>query len=456
MQKPRVLVADLDKSFLQSLAQGASQLELMTCTSQKEAQLAIADHKHQFSAVCLNTNLCDPFALPLVRFVRVHRPSTPLYLLGDSPEGTLSPNELHPLHIQALLMKPITPESLFQKLIPGSFFNLAEALEVAKSEKTMAGETKEAADDTMHAIEAKSFLCGQKSFFDIYVKLSAGKFVMIVKAGDNFEPDRVASYVKKGVMEFYIRRDAQLYYLQYCDKMTEAILQNSQISTEAKTGFVMNLGNETYDYMKSAGISESSLVLAQGFVKQANILVGKTGLRKISEVHAFLSNLNLADHGASCAMVTSLMVKSMGFEDEKVTGLIALGAFLHDVGMASLPEAIQKKEEQEEMFLPQEREVYETHPKLGADILAKVPHMNPLVLQIALQHHERRTRKGFPNKLGSGAISNAAEMVGLADLFLRVMRREDKDPLETIRKQYYDDFSLKTIDAFLKAMKPGA
>ncbi len=453
MEKPRVLVADLDESFLEDLRKESGQFELVASTNQKNTQLSIADPKARFSAICLNLNLCEPYALPLVRFVKCHRPSSPLYLMSDLAPSPLQKEELNSLHIQELIEKPVTPQKLFQILIPGNYFNFTEALEVAKSNTLKTGETKDVEDEKMHGIDAKSFLCGQKSFFDLFVRLSSGRFVMILKAGDQFEPESLLNYIKRGVTEFYIRREAQLFYLQYCDKMTEAILKSNQFSPETKVGQVMNLGGETFGYLKSAGISESTLNVAQNFVKQANYLVAQTGLGKLSEVKSFLENMDLCDHGASTVMITSIVINSMGFRDEKVTGLIAMGAFLHDIGMFSLPAELRSKAESDAFLTPEERETYESHPRLGAEILAKVPHMNPLVPQIALQHHERRTRKGFPNKLGSGAISTAAEIVGLSETFLKAVKSGAADPVEVIRKNHSDDFSLKIIDAFLKAFQ---
>jgi|GEM_PF-3419552 len=455
IQKPRVLFADQDKSFLDDLGSNSAQVELVSSQTMKQAQLAITDTKSRFSAICLNVNICEPHAIPLVRFVKAYRPASPLYLISDTAPGPLQREELDSLHVQGIFEKPIKPQALFERIIPGSYFNLADTLKVGQAEEIQAGDDKVAADETMHSIDAQAFLCGQKSFFDVYVRIAKGKYVMIVKAGDLFEPERVAAYIKKGVSEFYIRKEAQLYYLQYCDKITEAILLNEKVAPQVKVKQVMNLGNETYGYLKAAGISETTLGVAQSFVKQANYLVKSTGLGKISEVQSFLNNIDLADHGASCVMITSMVVKSMGFTDEKVTGLISLGAFLHDVGMLGLSETIRAKELSGEEFTEEERMQYETHPQLGADILTKIPHINALVPQIALQHHERRTRRGFPNKLGSGTISNAAEMVGLADAFLTLLRADGgvRTPLEIIKKDYGDSFSLKVLDAFLKAFQ---
>lgn len=453
MQKPHVLIADVDDNFLKFLEQESSQVQITAIRDKRGAQLAIADTKVRFSAICLNVNLCSPLALPLVRHVKCHRPAAPLYLLSDNT-SPLMQEELNQLHIHDLIQKPVTPQQLLQRLIPGSYFNLAEAVKLGQADTAKAGDEREVAEDKMHPIDAKSFLCGQKSFFDLFVKLGAGKFVMILKAGDAFEPARLMNYLNRGVEEFYIKKEAQLFYLQYCDKMTEAIVQSASVPNEIKVAQVANLGNETFNYLKSAGVSEMTLSTAQGFVRQAHQLIRKNGLSKLSEVQAFLNDPTLADHGTATVMITSMMVKAMGFNDDKVTSLIATGALLHDIGMLSLPEELRKKaEENADALEGAEREQYEKHPALGAEILQKVPHINPLIPQIASQHHERRTRKGFPNKLGPGAISSASEMVGLAEVFLKVVRsaKGNRSALEVVRRQHGDEFSLKIIDSFLKS-----
>lgn len=455
MQKPHILVADHDDKFLEYLEKEKNQVEVTAIRDQKSAQLAIADSRIRYSAICLNINLCSPLALPLVRHVKAYRPGAPLYLLSDVAPSPLKKAELEALHIQALIQKPVTPQQLVQTLIPGSYFNLAEALELGKHDEAKTGDAREVPDENMHPIEAKSFLCGRKSFFDLFVKLGSGRFVMVLKAGDDFDPQRLINYLSRGVEEFYIKKEAQLFYLQYCDKMTAAIVEAKNVPNDTKINQVMNLGSETFAYLKAAGVSEATLSSAQGFVKQANLLIRKGAISKLADVQFFLENAALADHGTATVIVTSMMIKSMGFNDDKVTGLIATGALLHDIGLLSLDEALRKKaDENPESLTPEEREKYERHPLAGAELLQKVPHINPLIPQIALQHHERRTRKGYPNKLGPGAIASAAEMVGLAETFLECAKRPaDGSPLEQIKRFHADEFSLKIVDSFFKSFE---
>ena len=230
MLKPRVLVADNDEKFLQLLQSEKSQVDVTTTTDLRSTQLAIADVNVRYSAICLSTSLCDPMGIPLVKHAKTYRPSTAVYLLSSADKAQLNAGDLTGLHIQSEIHKPVTSQTFLQILVPVSYFNLADALEVSRTDLTKAGESREADDGQMHAIDAKSFLCGQKSFFDLFVKIADKKYVMLLKAGDAFEPERLLTYLKRGVTSFYIKKEAQLYYLQYCDKITSAILESSSVS----------------------------------------------------------------------------------------------------------------------------------------------------------------------------------------------------------------------------------
>jgi HD-GYP domain-containing protein (c-di-GMP phosphodiesterase class II) len=85
----------------------------------------------------------------------------------------------------------------------------------------------------------------------------------------------------------------------------------------------------------------------------------------------------------------------------------------------------------------------------------KIPAVNPLVAQIVRQHHERRDRRGYPGKLGPGAITPVAEIVGIADSFQEFAARNKSDPdfhpLREMEKSQFDRFSLPIVEAFQKA-----
>ena len=65
---------------------------------------------------------------------------------------------------------------------------------------------------------------------------------------------------------------------------------------------------------------------------------------------------------------------------------------------------------------PEEFEIMKTHTVKGAEIVATVPDLRPII-PIVRSHHERWDGKGYPDGLGGEAISPLARVVALADAF---------------------------------------
>ena len=105
---------------------------------------------------------------------------------------------------------------------------------------------------------------------------------------------------------------------------------------------------------------------------------------------------------------------------------MGLAALLHDIGLESLPKEIQAKREEE--MTPDELELYQTHPFLGMDILRRIPGIDPVVIQAVGQHHERRTGKGYPGRLGANSINLVSETIGLSEELVIQMERAVANP----------------------------
>lgn len=93
--------------------------------------------------------------------------------------------------------------------------------------------------------------------------------------------------------------------------------------------------------------------------------------------------------------------------------LIRIGTPLHDIGKIGIDDAILRKPDR---LTLEEFEIMKTHTVKGAEIIATVPDLQP-VLPIVRSHHERWDGKGYPDGLGGEAISPLARVVALADAF---------------------------------------
>src|SRR5206468_3631206 len=65
---------------------------------------------------------------------------------------------------------------------------------------------------------------------------------------------------------------------------------------------------------------------------------------------------------------------------------------------------------------PEEFEAMKLHTVKGAEILATVPDLHP-VIPIARSHHERWDGRGYPDGLAGEAISPLARIVAVSDAF---------------------------------------
>lgn len=448
--KPSVLIVDPDEEFLKAFdKENWGTVDVHTAAERKAAQLKIADRKVFFTALCVNATVCDPFAIPLVRFAKVHRPATPLYLLTEDDPAELRGGLVDELRVENLFVKPVKPKDLINNVFPYTLFEMEKIVDLARQDQTAADTTLNAEDAKMHAISAKDFLCGSKSFFDVFVRLASGKYLKLLKAGDQFDASRVKAYLQKGVTHFYMKKEAQEVYLQYCDKITEKLLAEVSVPMDIKVDQVMNFGKETMDYLQDRGFNEMTVQTAQQFVKHAGSLASQL---KSGVLDSFLNQIALANHGSGTLMILSLLMESLGYKDRKTTEVIALGGLFHDIGLMKMPEKFQ--DEQADDWTEAELAEFHRHPIVGEQILKDIRRINPLVPQVVLQHHERRTKNGFPHQLGPGAISPVSEMIGISETFNQLIRRAAQnpqlDPVKEMERNHFDSFSFPVMEAFQK------
>lgn len=451
---PILAVLDNDEPFLDSFKSlNSSHFRVELAANSKDAQALLADQSKPILATCVSEQLCSPCGLPIIRFAKSMRPAMPVYYLETSEKSLLGDEELQHLHIERCLKKPINAQQLVDQIFPVSAsFNFTLANEIASQENSKIDSALTLKEGGMYPIATRSFLCGSKSFFDVYVRMKEDKFVKILKANEEFDRDRIMQYMKKGVQFFYIRKEAQQLYLQYSESLTAKLLSSKTVSAEVKSAHVLGLGKQTMDFLKSTGINDDTLQNAKRLASYTNQLVDDLRPKNSPELSKFLQNAAMCEHGTGVVLLVSLMVPHLGYNDPKLIDVICLSAYLHDIGLINAPEAWLKEDILS--MTAEEQQNFEQHPLQGAIMLKKIRTLNPLVCQVVSQHHERRTRKGFPLKLGSGAITPVSELIGIADTFQQILlwsQAKKYDPFVEMESHQFDLFSFQIIEAFRKS-----
>ncbi len=450
------LIIDSDASFLASLKNhpSAATNPPIVAANGKSGQLLLVDTGRSYSSIFVNLNLKDGYGLSVVRFAHRYRPSIPKFSLHDSGNSEYTAQELHRLGIQGVVNKPATYDDILeaQKGDVKQEFNQEIALSLGKSSTDEVGRDRSFEKDEFIPILAENFISGSRSFFDLYVRLSSSRCVKILRAGENFSLDRLSNYLRKGVIYFYLRREAHEQYLSYCDQLSGNLNRSNKVSAHKKLAHTLNHGKEVLQFFKTQGIHESQMNHASSFV--ANVSTLLTAMKKEtpenSFLNGFMADINQYEHGAGTALIACMLGDFTGIRSGSRVDILGVASLLHDIGLQQLPKSLH--DEDMENMTEEQKAAFRTHPIVGADILRTLPKVEPVTVQAVVQHHERRSQTGFPYKLGAGSINRIAEIIGVSDEFMHQIAKLKIDPqfnpIAEMENRILKTFSLGVADAF--------
>ena len=162
-------------------------------------------------------------------------------------------------------------------------------------------------------------------------------------------------------------------------------------------------------------------------------------------------------HAQRVGFVAATLSRVLGL-DRLQSRQIVQAAWAHDVGKNALPPEILNKAGALERH---ERDVVRRHPVLGAQMLTRQG--LTLAAEVALQHHELWDGSGYPAGLKGEAISYAARIVTICDVYAALREQRSYKPglsheaaLETMRQGGASGearpgiFDPKLLEIFLK------
>src|SRR5258706_4353405 len=118
------------------------------------------------------------------------------------------------------------------------------------------------------------------------------------------------------------------------------------------------------------------------------------------------------EHIRSIQRYSALLAEAAHLSDTDVQA-VRTAALLHDVGNMAVPEHILSKPD---ALTSEEFDRVKIHPRVGAEILRKVPFGAP-VAELVLHHHERWDGLGYPDGLRGDDIPVGARILAIADCY---------------------------------------
>ncbi len=452
-QAKAVLIVDADPEFLKQIqADPLAQANPPICVgSGKDAQKILADTNIGLSGIIINPNIstAEPGCLSIARFARQMRSSVPMHLVYED-ELTLSEDKLKNLGVRGFHKKPITFQKILELVAPQTIKLEPQKTEASRTEAVKPGEETLEDDSLFVPIRAADFVSGSICNFNVYIMLGKGRYLKLLQSGDSFAPERLKTYLQKGVEFFHLRKEEQERYLQFCAKIAASLSQNKKVSQQAKVNQAMNFGQETMNFLKKQGISEENMTYASDFVENVHAAVENMNLAHHDEFKNFMKDLANYDHGVSTSMITSLIAHVSGIESTSLIQIVGIASMFHDIGLLGMPPEVQSEDLTK--MTEEQQILYHSHPRVGAEILSKIPGTHPSVIQAVLQHHERRGVVAFGAKTRAKNLNKVSEIIGIADDFLKLLKNnKDADPVriqKLLEIQVFPFFSQSVVEAF--------
>ena len=424
-EKPRIkcLIATSDEELLSKLKK-APELKSFDChfaSNGGDAQKIIKENTYLINMAFIDPDLKNPTGLDVIKFCHLFQTAVPVYLYTDRKDDEdISSLELDKLGIVKIVEQTTELEVISKIIEPYKVeFSQEQALEIAKKFNDKEGQELNAIDKEFQPVQAANFISGQKSFFDIYVRLKSGKYVKILNAGDDFKFDRVKSYLDKGVVYFFIRKESQKVFLDYINNTAGKILKSAAVSVTAKTQQLLFLGEETGKLLSQFDLDEENITYAAEYVDKLHTQI--KAIKDNSQVGNFLNNVLMFEHCSGVAFISGILAKELNVDSYKSISILGTAAILHDIGLYRYREEFTAGYDDVEYFdeeniehrlnifwddrevpgkdkMEELEEIYLKHPMKGSNSIEAIPKTDPLVAQIVRQHHLRRNGEGIAKK----------------------------------------------------------
>lgn len=197
-------------------------------------------------------------------------------------------------------------------------------------------------------------------------------------------------------------KDSLPYLVQFEEEFPQAKRIYEKVQAQVKHAFKdVRIGRA----LKSSEIRQSVEAITQSIIRNPDAMLLMTNMKAMDDY--------LVIHSLNVCILSLIFARFLCFEAEKMHN-IGMGALLHDIGEIRLPKELLNKESD---LNAEEYATVQMHTEYGASILDENAGIPKEAVDIALHHHERIDRSGYPSQLGGQEISKNAKIVGMVDVY---------------------------------------
>ncbi len=446
-----ILLIDPSQEWLDSASNFLKEkhYKISSVTNGKDGQITL--YNEHFFAVILNYDTQNHSALQVLKFIKINLSAQRVILILESnlpiDNEEISVDKLIKLGATEVLIKPFAFEVLAETL--EGHQTLGDLVSSLPKREGVSEEVEvKASDDEFVEIKIEEFYSSKAVLFNVFIKLSSGRYVKILHAGDSFQKDRIDKYKKeKNIDCLYFQKPDRRKYIQFTNRLAKKLIKNEAVPSSNKVNMLKNVSEKFVEETFAVGLKPQ--VVQQGkeiCINVYNMVEKQDDLYKVLRDYQDFDP-NAFTHAYLVTLFTSSIIKQFDWQSKTTIETTALACMFHDIGKTQLPEAIRDKKRHE--LNDEELEVYKTHSTLGAGMVDGHIMMNHSVKQIILQHHEYYDGTGFPTGIRGNRIVTLANIVCLANDFVGIIMRDSIKPVEALKVLLKEKDSVKRYHSMI-------
>lgn len=266
-------------------------------------------------------------------------------------------------------------------------------------------------------VAISEFISMPKLAFDVYIRLSAEKYIKLGNQGTEIPQSQVSNYKSKGIKFLHIKKIDFSKLIDFNAIIGKKIIQSQNISKEKKANFLKYSGEVILEKCFVAGFDKELFESAVAFTN--------LNLFAISNDENFvdiLASLNshsddLYAHSLGVSMYSILIAQALGWESSQTLFKLGLAGILHDIGKKEIDRSILDKARA--LLTQEERRLIESHVLRGKEILESISGISSDIIRAVFEHHERANGQGYPRNISTREMSPFGKILSVADCFVK-------------------------------------
>jgi hypothetical protein len=277
------------------------------------------------------------------------------------------------------------------------------------------------------SIPIDSFIHFKVLPFDLFIKLSEGKYVKRIRANEEIEGPLIKELHKKGVKELWFER---IYNKEFSVLLLNNMINKVETAYSTRAEKIRATGEvfaTTREIVQSVGLPSRIIQVCETVMDSITADVAKG---KFSNYLNSMKSQELTFQYRLVELtsfIATLMVESLGDSSSKVKTIVFC-SFFCDIALTEPSHFELRTEESVKDLWHEDKDHVLNHAFKAAELVAKYKNAPPDADLIVRQHHGDVNGKGFPKVCSDKVVPLAKCLMASQELAFALLKNPDKNP----------------------------